>query len=708
MKKRFVTFMWIALLTGILFTGCSTAPVRYRKFSGLNEHVEKALSLNEVDYPDVNGVVVRSFEDVNITTLRGIGLETFRKVHRVQRIFKDPERYSSITIFLSPEDRISSLSARVISPDGEIKDLDEKDIYSYKMVREIMGTTRESRSVRFNLPWVKEGSVIEYSYTVVYRDFFFSNRWNLSWYKMDVLDSEVIVRIPNWLFDTEPKWSLRYKVYNYPDMPDPEIKKGIGQYGDTVYRFRVKDIPAYEPEPFMTHSDTLRPHVRAYFGRFNNPGQYARWFYNNQIRGQLIITDKIEKLAHEITEGAETELEKIEKVKNFVEQLHYNSDHTEFGHAIKPNTPEVVLRRGFGDCKDKSVLLVALLKVLEIDSDPVLVRTRGFGDIDTDMPYGVFNHMIVRVNTQDGISVWIDPVVSGIGLGRIPWSISGIWGLVIKEKGGNYMVRLPEAVADQNGAIANTAINISDDLTVTYNIEVVYRGNNALSMSNYFKNLTDRDMHGYVKDKIGEDFIDARIKNVSVSKSEDNSVFKLKFTIISQSILRKRGEEIYSFPMKPWGLRAFPYWGNLWLKERVSPFRLGNELINGHTVTISLPEDMVVKNPEFSKSFSMPEDLLTYSGELKSDEGKIYYTERQVINRYYAQPQYYGQLRDFAQLYTRTTRNWIMIGKKSIPVPAPMEKDVYGVGEYGEYDETEDVSYELLEEDSEEPEESEE
>ncbi len=71
----------------------------------------------------------------------------------------------------------------------------------------------------------------------------------------------------------------------------------------------------------------------------------------------------------------------------------------------RPTAPNTVLVRRYGDCKDKSLLLVALLKDMGIASVPVLVNRRGFDDwLPTPL---AFDHVIVAVEV-DGRSWFLD------------------------------------------------------------------------------------------------------------------------------------------------------------------------------------------------------------------------------------------------------------------------------------------------------------
>ncbi len=78
------------------------------------------------------------------------------------------------------------------------------------------------------------------------------------------------------------------------------------------------------------------------------------------------------------------------------------------GGNYRPANVEETWDRRFGDCKAKTVLLVALLRELGIVAEPVLVASKGGDGIDQRLPTpGVFDHVVVRATVgQD--TVWLD------------------------------------------------------------------------------------------------------------------------------------------------------------------------------------------------------------------------------------------------------------------------------------------------------------
>jgi len=113
----------------------------------------------------------------------------------------------------------------------------------------------------------------------------------------------------------------------------------------------------------------------------------------------------------------------------------------------RPHAPADVLAQRFGDCKDKALLLAALLDELGIEATPALVDSDG----DPGLGYGppsplAFDHVIVRARLPDG-ERWIDATVTmarGRGLPPPPFR----WALLVAG-GAAPLVPIPEPALDR-------------------------------------------------------------------------------------------------------------------------------------------------------------------------------------------------------------------------------------------------------------------
>lgn len=79
----------------------------------------------------------------------------------------------------------------------------------------------------------------------------------------------------------------------------------------------------------------------------------------------------------------------------------------------RPQAPADTWSLRYGDCKAKSLLLVALLRALDIEAEPALVSS-GLGDlVSSRLPSpAAFDHVIVRA-TVDGKTLWLDGTQGG-------------------------------------------------------------------------------------------------------------------------------------------------------------------------------------------------------------------------------------------------------------------------------------------------------
>lgn len=114
-------------------------------------------------------------------------------------------------------------------------------------------------------------------------------------------------------------------------------------------------------------------------------------------------------LAHQV-DRAQATLAAIRFVQEDVRYLAVDFGH---GAGMLPNGAGTVLRRRFGDCKDKSVLLTALLRAMGVDACPVLVAAHWRHGVTRLLPStSAFDHAIVRIDV-DGRHVFVDPTFIG-------------------------------------------------------------------------------------------------------------------------------------------------------------------------------------------------------------------------------------------------------------------------------------------------------
>lgn len=125
------------------------------------------------------------------------------------------------------------------------------------------------------------------------------------------------------------------------------------------------------------------------------------------------------------------------------EQYRYMGDWRATDRGYVPFTLSEIEERGYGDCKDLSVLLTAMLKASDINAQTAWV-SRGSNPLGLLLPgTGAANHAIVKAQVN-GQVWWLDPTNPVFMPGRSMPDIQNRWALVIDAEGKVYQDHIPE------------------------------------------------------------------------------------------------------------------------------------------------------------------------------------------------------------------------------------------------------------------------
>jgi tetratricopeptide (TPR) repeat protein len=147
------------------------------------------------------------------------------------------------------------------------------------------------------------------------------------------------------------------------------------------------------------------------FSEFSDWGEVVSWA-NDLFQANGMIADEIRKVAAKLRELPGSQ-ERVAAALEFVQsEIRYFS--VSLGESShRPTPPNIVLERRYGDCKDKSLLLITLLKERGIESEPVLLDIGRRKGLDKFLPSPqLFDHVIVRA-AVDGKVFYLDPTRLG-------------------------------------------------------------------------------------------------------------------------------------------------------------------------------------------------------------------------------------------------------------------------------------------------------
>jgi transglutaminase-like putative cysteine protease len=170
--------------------------------------------------------------------------------------------------------------------------------------------------------------------------------------------------------------------------------------------WNVIDAPAVTVEKGAP--DGYSPYAEVAWSEFADWGAVARWampLYRVPSALDPALQAQVERIRQAEASPVGRMLAALRLVQSDVRYLG-----VEIGpNSHAPNPPALVFARRFGDCKDKTLLTLALLHHLGIEAHAALVNTRLRRGIADGLPNpGAFDHVLVQAQV-DGKTWWIDP-----------------------------------------------------------------------------------------------------------------------------------------------------------------------------------------------------------------------------------------------------------------------------------------------------------
>ncbi len=154
--------------------------------------------------------------------------------------------------------------------------------------------------------------------------------------------------------------------------------------------------------------------------------------------------EEIRRLALEVTQGASNDREKVARIRDWVNRnIRYLSVHIGVEGWIPHPAPQVLKAR-YGDCKDQTAFMGAMLRAVGIDTTPALINTRSSFYLPRLPQAGAFDHVIVYIPSLD---LFVDPTDRYSALGSLPEALYGKPALLAAT---GQIVRLPVASPDRD------------------------------------------------------------------------------------------------------------------------------------------------------------------------------------------------------------------------------------------------------------------
>jgi tetratricopeptide (TPR) repeat protein len=256
-------------------------------------------------------------------------------------------------------------------------------------------------------------------------------------------------------------WHLQWEIANDPNPQTPLISH---TENDTIiYIWKYGETPALTLEERMPHINDILPRLR--YSSIKDWDSVYNW-YKDLAKGRYTPNTNIEAKVRQLTDNLTTEEAKIRVLYHFVAtNIRYVG--IELGQSAYQPTPATeVFQMQYGDCKDKTTLLISMLDLVGIKAYPVLMSVVPHERVDTTLPLlSQFNHMITAIPTGTNTYMWLDPTATTCRYGDLPYNAQGRTGFLISDTHGEF-VETPIYAPESNRLVSTTELTLDSDGSV--------------------------------------------------------------------------------------------------------------------------------------------------------------------------------------------------------------------------------------------------
>lgn len=478
--------------------------------------------------------------------------------------------------------------------------------------------------MKFTMPQVKEGTVFEYSYQVVYEQFSSIRPWYFQKY-YPVAHSEYRTRIPDW-FSFLPLFkggmplthkesssyarSVTHRVRS--EFLPTESGRTVAHNQTTQHSgeetvYIMDKVPAFVKEPFMTTADDHLASLQFQLQSVQYPGQpvqpilgswenMAKELMDISTFGDRLNDGKIKKLVRDLPLAGKSQDEQVELIYEYVRStMNWDGDF-DLGASDPLHT---AFDQKEGSSAEINLILLTMLKEAKIKAYPVIVSTRGHGKVQRIYPLvNQFNHVIVLAGVTEG-EILLDATSDYTSFGMLPTQVLNGQGFLVDEQQADW-VNLAPRHKDDVTIMANLKLN--PDGAYSGKFSKSYKGYNGAS-ARYRMTQVEKDEMEYAKTYLMDDWTEAEIEKVEVKNFEErNSPMQVSCEFIASDYINVVGDFIYVQPMLSVAQTENPFT----LKERSYPVDFAAPIHEQYILNLVVPEGYVADELPEATRIALP------------------------------------------------------------------------------------------------------
>jgi len=625
------------------------------------------------------GVADLSLGSTTVYSNQSAGFQmVFKRYLRVKIIDTQGFRYATIQIPLfrgRGREDITKLKAYTYNlENGEIQKtkLEPADMLTEK-------TSEHLYTVKFAMPEVKAGSVLDIEYNVTSSNFYNFHTW---YFQRDIptLHSEFTAMIPEFYSYNQiaagyfPVKFKRHIVKRSLSVisrrrqngmvGSPESYSRTVDFTKNVFEYIADSIPAFPEEKFLRTAENYISKVDFELQFIKFPMSPEKKFttswedIDNDFIEHPYFGKELNSAGYirDIADNLKTnEISEINLLQNAYNHIKQHFSWNEFQSPYASNTLAKKYRDAVGNSADINLNLVRLLKQLGFECYPVLLSTQKHGIIHPAHPsLGSFNYVIAVVFMKNHIYL-LDATDHDAEINLLPTRCINDRGRIIgdrSEKWINLMNYQPFVLQSTFLSKMDSTSSITGNARLKLNGYGAYECRKEIRKSNstleYLQSVQDKNMASTKIENIRIDSLDKRAKSLNIS-----------YHFVNSDLSNHPADMIYFSPV----LNPYFQKNPLKLEKREYPVEFNHPYQIQQIQTFSVPANYHITQTPKPISITLPDQSAQFIYQVNIFGHNVNVSTTVKINKSIFLPEEYKQLRQFFQLMIDKQNELIVLKK---------------------------------------------
>lgn len=516
------------------------------------------------------------------------------------------------------------------------------------------------------MPNVKEGSIIEFEYTLKSNSISNIDKWDFQ-EKIPVDYSEYQLKTPEYYtYNANYRGNLFAKIIkssvdvNLSFTEKERVVEGGGlksvrtefsqtklSYKDNIVNYKLSNVPSISEESFVKNISNYMSSVSHELSSIQYPNQpfkllstswdeVAKNIYESEnFGGELSKQGFFEEEVNNIILEKNTDEEKIIAIFDFVKN---NYKWNSYFGIYTDEGLRSVYKNKTGNVADLNLLLTTFLRHAGLNANPVLISSVSNG-IPSFPSRTAFNYVIAGVEIN-GKTILLDATDKNSLQNILPPRAINWVGRMIYPKGGSKEIDLQPTISSKDNIIIN--YSISADGKAKGNVKRQLTNYNAYNYRNNYGTQSNESIIENLQKRFDnieiEDYANENISNLNVPITESYSFTDDKHIEII-------GDKIYFSPLLFFALDSNPFKK----EERSYPIEFPFPYADKYAIKISIPEGYSVESLPQNESLIFNEKQLTHKYIVSQDENTITLALYDDVNVVILTNEYYSELKEYFQ-----------------------------------------------------------